>query len=232
MLMKATEWLGIGLIAKDGTAGQVEDLYFEDKQWTLQYLLVDCEPWRVRRKMLFPVRLMDTLDWEARKIHLKMTLDQIKAASEVDFSTTLPWQLEKDLYEFFRWPSYWQTSVFHAPAYAKMSPPRNAPVPSDLRPQLHSLREVTGYQVETRDGDIGHLADFMLQEDPKNKTWQIAHFALNLKKAYQEDRQVLLAPHWLKEINAHTSTILLDLHHSDIRSSTDFDFEELEHLKH
>lgn len=230
MLTKASDWLNCHLTAEDGNVGRVEDLYFEDDTWCLKYFLVDCGQWRPRRKMLFPVHLIETVDWASRFIPLSLTRTQIRENSSVDFSTTLPWQLEKDLYEYFRWPSYWHASIYHSPEYSKMSPPPSAPRADGLNGKLHSLREITGYQVEAHDGDIGHLADIMLNERVPGQNWEIAYFVLNIDRGKEHDHQVLLAPHWLKEIKTPSATIVLALNQSTIRSSPEFDFKMLDHV--
>jgi hypothetical protein len=45
MLIKAKTLKGYKLDSKDGEVGKVKDFYFDDKHWTIRYLVADTGNW-------------------------------------------------------------------------------------------------------------------------------------------------------------------------------------------
>lgn len=52
MLSKAKTLNGYSLIARDGEIGKVKEFYFDDKHWTIRYLVADTGNWLTGRKVL------------------------------------------------------------------------------------------------------------------------------------------------------------------------------------
>jgi hypothetical protein len=44
------------IVATDGEIGKVEDFYFDDRSWTMRYLVADTGNWLLGRKVLISPR--------------------------------------------------------------------------------------------------------------------------------------------------------------------------------
>ena len=63
-------------------------------------------------------------------------------------------------------------------------------------PHLRSANKVSGYHIETVDGEIGHLEDFLLDDE----SWQIRYLIVDTKN-WWPCKKVLLRPQWIKSVH-------------------------------
>jgi hypothetical protein len=52
MLRETTDIFGYSLAARDGEIGRVKDIYFDDQEWAIRYLVADTYKWLPGRKVL------------------------------------------------------------------------------------------------------------------------------------------------------------------------------------
>ena len=72
---------GFEVEATDGEVGTVEEAAYElGSSW----LVVDTGPWIFGRKVLLPAGTVESVDVEARKLHVDRTREEIKASPEHD----------------------------------------------------------------------------------------------------------------------------------------------------
>ena len=94
MLHRAKYVIGFHLQATDGEIGHVDDLLF-DESWTLRYLVVDVSNWIGGNSVLVPPAAVERIDSPGKRIHVKMTRDQVKDSraadsADVELIETLP----------------------------------------------------------------------------------------------------------------------------------------------
>ena len=53
--------------------------------------------------------------------------------------------------------------------------PRGRTAPQEESNHLRSLKEIKGYRIHARDGEIGHVDDFILDDD----TWALRHVVVD-----------------------------------------------------
>jgi hypothetical protein len=72
---------GFEVEATDGVVGTVEEAAYElGSSW----LVVDTGPWIFGRKVLLPAGTVESVDLDARKLHVDRTREEIKASPEHD----------------------------------------------------------------------------------------------------------------------------------------------------
>lgn len=76
MFTYANELIGTMLVAADGELGKVKDIYFEDREWGVQYLVVDTGSWPFNEKLLV-LPLDAALQFSERKV-LRSSLDKVE----------------------------------------------------------------------------------------------------------------------------------------------------------
>lgn len=133
-------------------------------------------------------------------------------------------QMEADLHEHYNWPAYWSLGI--APLYpmteqtllgevADMAEEGDIP---KRDPNLRSVEEVTGYTIEARDGDIGHVEDFIVDDE----NWIIRYMIVDTRN-WLPGRKVLVALNWIEDIAWDTRRVQVDLKQGTIKRSPGFD---------
>src|SRR5437762_11014051 len=107
MLISVKDLVGFNLAATDGAIGEVEACYFDDQHWTVRYLVVDTGGWLSGRQVLIsPIALGET-DWPDRRLHVKLTRQQVENGPDIDTDRPVSRQQEMDYYQYYRWPAAW-----------------------------------------------------------------------------------------------------------------------------
>ncbi len=96
---------------------------------------------------------------------------------------------------------------------APVSPPERPAEPSaDVH--LRSANEVQGYEVYGSDGAIGHIDDFIVDD----QSWELRYLVIDTSY-WWFGKKVLVAPTWASTINWHERKIDFDLSRQQIKDS-------------
>jgi len=130
--------------ARDGEIGTLEDLYFDDGQWIVRYLVVDTGKWLPGRRVLIAPASVQTVDWSARTIQVNLTRDQVRNSPDAGADKPVSRQHEEELSAYYGWPSYWMSGSLDFEPMVFPPPP---PPPEDLpahqgNPHLRSAHAV------------------------------------------------------------------------------------------
>ena len=98
---------------------------------------------------------------------------------------------------------------------ATAHPPRT---PDDCH--LRSSNAVIGYQVHATDGDIGHVDDLLVDDQP----WAIRYLIVDTHH-WWSGRRVLVAPRWIDDVSWSTATVSVDLTRHAIKGAPPYDPE-------
>lgn len=203
---------GDRIVASDGALGSVEDVYFDDERWAVRYLVVDTGTWLPGRRVLIsPASLGDSRDDTA--VRANLTREQVKGAPGVATEQPVSRQYEMAHAAHFGYPYYWSgpllwgaaaypTSTLAAGTAGSLSP-TPASAERAAREQLaqgdshlRSGAEVIGYGIEARDGPIGDVEDFVVDE----RTWAISDVVVDTTK-WWPGGQVRVAPDDVERID-------------------------------
>lgn len=92
----------------DGGIGHVEDFVFDDKTWTIRYLVVDTRNWWPGgKKVLIAVHWIDDISWADATVRINLTRDQIKNSPEYDADHELSRDYETSLHSYYGRKTYW-----------------------------------------------------------------------------------------------------------------------------
>jgi hypothetical protein len=80
------------------------------------------------------------------------------------------------------------------------------------------VNEVTGYHIEATDDRIGHVYDFIIDDE----SWTIRYLVVDTGK-WLGGKKVLLAPGWINRIDWQERQVKVFLTHGQIEKSPDFD---------
>lgn len=124
MLRQVKELNGYKLGARDGEIGHARELYFEDVNWTVRYLVADTSNWLMGRRVLISPYALDPIREAEKIIPVELTKQQIETAPALETERPVSRQYELDYYSFYGWPAYWDGTE----VWGNMSSPNRARV--------------------------------------------------------------------------------------------------------
>ena len=172
MLHLAHKISGAAVRGTDGDIGTLEDFYFEEDRWTVRYLLVDTGKWfSGKRVLISPMSVAG--EWGRMGVPLKLTKNQVWNSPEFRDDDHLSRSNETQILTYYGYPDYWGAASvwgnFDSPiALVEGVPPAVAPAEekkNGIDPEerhLRSVKKSTGYHLHARNGEIGHVDDFLI----------------------------------------------------------------------
>jgi len=232
MLWDASAINGYAIEASDGRLGTVSDLLFEDVGWVIRWLVVDTGNWLPGRKVLLPLSALGQPDRALRHFPVKLTMQHVKDSPDIDTDQPVSRQTEAHLYEHLGWDPYWGGSFppmsnaiatpFVAPFYESRPRPgdlaRAHARPNEGDPNLRSLATVTGYHIHAKDGEIGHVEDFLVDV----AGWSIRFIKVDTRNWWPGER-VLISPRSAREIDWADRLIQVDVNRQKIKDAPRYD---------
>jgi hypothetical protein len=89
-------------------------------------------------------------------------------------------------------------------------------------PNLRSTHDVSGHNIQASDGQIGHIDDFILDDE----TWAIRYLIIDTRN-WWPGKKVLISPRWIDHINWSESKVFVNLLRETIRQSPEYTDESL-----
>lgn len=231
MLQKAKDLLGIALVATDGIMGDIEDFYFDDEHWTIRYLVVNTGTWIQKHQVLISPRAIARFDLTKHQLQINLTREQVQNSPDIDTHKPVSRQHETALADYYGYPYYWRYPVlvgdpfypasieFRAPAVTKKD--AEAAIKADdevADPHLRSIKDVMGYHIAAADGEIGHVADFLIEDET-----QVIRYLVIATRNWLPAEHVLVAPAWIERISWEEEKVFVQLSKEGIRHSPVFD---------
>jgi hypothetical protein len=226
MLISATSLKGFKLQGLDGEMGKAREFYFDDRFWTVRYLVADTGGWLMGREVLIsPYALVGVIK-EEEQIVVNLTKKQIEESPSLDIDKPVSRQYEEDYYGYHGWPTYWSGTEMwgHFPGIVRDSDLWNSAVDGKWAwdPHLRSTHEVTGYDIAAKDGELGHVEDFIIDDE----TWAIRYVVMTTRY-WLPGKRFLIAPKWIEGVNWGESNISVNLTRDEIKASPEYTEESL-----
>ena len=89
-------------------------------------------------------------------------------------------------------------------------------------PHLRSTHKVTGYHVQATDGEIGHVDDFVIDDE----TWAIRYLVIDTRN-WLPGKKILVSPQWIKRVSWSESKVFFDHPREAIKKSPKYSEESL-----
>lgn len=226
MMRSISRLIGSTVRAKDGDIGRVEEFYFDDHKWVIRYMVVDTGRWLQGREVLISTVALKKPEWKSRAFPVDLNKEQVRKSPGIDTDKPVSRQHEAELHDHYNWPIYWSMGLepyarVGYPVPAHFPPPARQKVASLERPadpNLRSTRQVTGYYFQALDGEIGHVHDFIVDDE----TWAIRYVVVSTQN-WLPGKKVLVFPSWIRRVSWDKSKMFVDLSRESIKSSPAFD---------
>ncbi len=227
--------------ASDGSIGQVEDLYFDDKAWVIRYLVVDTGTWLSSRKVLISPIAIGHPNWTEKVLPVSITKEQVKNSPAIDTDKPVSRQHETAYMGYYGYPYYWGSAgIWGGGMYPRMLMTGyggfGAAVPivrsevqeanaraeearhQDDDPDLRSSKAVKGYHIRASDGDIGHVQGLLVDEE----TWAIRYIIVDTSNWWL-GHKVLIAPQWIQDVSWPDAKVSVNLTRQAVKDAPPYD---------
>ena len=227
MLIKAKTLKGYTLNSLDGEIGKVKEFYFDDNHWTIRYLVADTGNWLTGRQVLISPYALVSANKEEQNIAVNLTKKQIEGSPSLDSDMPVSRQFEETYNGYYEWPMYWGGPYMWG-AYPYMRV-RDREIGTESNQgekawdsHLRSTRDVCGYQIQASDGEIGHVDDFIIDDE----TWAIRYLVIGTKNWWPGNK-VLVSPQWIERVSWNESKVFVNLTQETIKQSPKYTEESL-----
>jgi uncharacterized protein YrrD len=209
MLHSLNDLKRFSLDATDDTMGSVKDLYFDDSDWSVRYLVANSGFWFFGRDVLISVESLGKPDLERGTIPVALSRKQIRELPPADSQPPVSEQ-ERGEPGMSRWPSFAVTGD-GTPSFPPFIPVagfgpvvvagrEEAARPQEDIPQgdphLRSAVELEGYAIAATDGDIGKVRDVIIDRE----SWRIRYLAVDTG-GWFTGHEVVLSVDWIRRIS-------------------------------
>jgi sporulation protein YlmC with PRC-barrel domain len=236
MLRSINDLQGREIRATDGEIGSVDQFLFDDETWTIRYLVIDTGHWVPGRQVLISPIALGT-DWVAEVLKVSLTREQIKNSPGIDTDKPVSREHEAEHSDYYGYPHYWlgrpsegaslasrmtmgyPDRVGVATGYAATPAVAPAIPPPEERgdPHLRSTKALIGYYIEAKDGDIGHVEDFLIDD----QTWAIRYMVVDTVN-WWPGKKVVIAPQWIERVSWEESKVFVDLGRESIKKAPEY----------
>jgi sporulation protein YlmC with PRC-barrel domain len=239
MFTAVWELNGSTINALDGEIGKVDDILFDDEHWTVRHLIVHTGLWLLGRKVLIspiacglPDRVLHALNVDLTRERIaRVDLEPLRS-SAVASGRPYSRKWERDYYDYFAWPYYWGGLNAWGPYRYPVGLAGMRFSAADREQQddhdyadravshLHSTKEVIGYRIFAADGRLGHVQDFIVDDE----TWRICCLAVDTED-WRSGKNVLLPPAWIGHVDWTGRSVTMNVTRNQVRNAPEWDPE-------
>jgi sporulation protein YlmC with PRC-barrel domain len=227
MLRSIKHLYGDKLGASDGEIGHVKDVYFDDQNWVVRYLVADTGSWLSQRKVLISPHAFGSLHQAGKLLQVNLTRKQIEDSPSIESHKPVSRQYEEEYHRHYGWPDYWQGGgIWGMSGFPILPvPPKTLPgkPASGIDPQrkpadvhLRSTQAVIGYHLQATDGIIGHVCDFLMDD----QSWAIRQLVIKTGHRFT-GKEVQIPTRNVDRISYPDSTVFVNLTREAVEQSSE-----------
>lgn len=212
MFLSANALIGYDVLATDEKVGSIEDIYFDDNEWIVRYLVDKTGFLFFGKKVLIPLLELDSIDSNKKNVKLKITKEEVMNSPTIDQDEPVSRDKEKLILGYYAFQPYWNVGsgfmgggignagsgyMGSAAGFGGLKSRREIVKDSeeDEENSLRSVTEMVGYKMGIKEDEIGEVADLILDENH-----EIAFIAVKTDKLECRDYMLVL-PEWIHYIS-------------------------------
>ncbi len=226
MLINSKTVSGYKLDSLDGEIGRVEEFLFDDQYWTIRYLVANTGGWLSGRQILISPRALVAVETAKESIAVKLTQQEIEGSPPLASEKPVSRQFEESYYEYYGWPMYWTDHAMWGNAsiipQGRLGVIAPAEPKKDFDLHLRSTHAVNGYHIQAQDGEIGHVEDFVIDD----QTWAIRYLVVSTQN-WWPGKKVLISPPWIDKVSWNDSKVFVSLSRSFIKKAPEYNEGDL-----
>jgi hypothetical protein len=221
--------------AQDGTIGHVDQFLFDDRTGKARYVVVRFGGWLLGRRVLLKPELIGTMNVPLGRLDVALSRKQIEDCPDIE--THPPVSLQHASAYRYDNAAMLGCGMFPSSLLVGMSwyPIQSADearaaledVLAHSDAHLRSTREVIGYRLQARDGAIGHIVDFIIDES----TWTFRSVVVDTG-TWRPGKRVVLPWQRIEDINWDRSTVEVRVLRSTVKQHPIYDLARLRQQDH
>jgi len=203
-MLRSTKALeGARIHAIDGDIGHVEQFYFDDRNWRINYVVTNIGNWLHGKLVLMPPQAISSIQGDREPvINVALTMEQVRRSLDAQTHQPVSLQQPHDYYLYLGLPHYLNFTGVTNP---------------DSDPHLRSTKIVGRYHIMAVDGEIGHLEGFIIDDE----TWTIRYATADTRN-WLHGKTILLATEWIYWISWAESNVYVGFRRERIGHSPEF----------
>ncbi len=227
MLRSLKQLYGETLGTSDGEVGKVKDFYFDDQHWAVRYVVADTGSWLPGRLVLISPHAFGNFCQDGDSLLVSLTRKQIEDSPAIETHKPVSRQYEEEYYRYYGWPSYWNgDGIWGSTGFPMVPPPHLVPLMEESRggpavngddPHLRSAKAVSGYQIQTHEGTIGHVTDLMIDD----QSWAIRHLVVETGHWFS-GKEIVISPTHVERISYEESKVFVDVTKESLREAAEY----------
>jgi uncharacterized protein YrrD len=205
MMVSYKQLRGFSVKAKDGTVGRVKDVYFDDGDWSIRYI-VDENGAGAHRDTLVNREWITGADPGEMQLELSASTQQLNLKRKAGDSHVLAKDAPKKPTSQAAWDILLK-QLFPASYPDSLSGETRMPMPTPFlveaeadksfekpasQSNLQSAADVIGFRVSTNDGKLGFVEDFIIN----SKNWEVSFLVINVARGL-DGKRILVATEWV-----------------------------------
>ena len=225
---------GEKLGTSDEDIGHVKDFYFDDQKWGVRYVVVDTGSWLPGRLVLISPHAFGDFYKYGSRLLVELTRKQIENSPPIESHKPVSRQYEEAYNRFYGWPAYWDgLELWGGVGYPVFPSPlcRPSVAESDCRelsngdePHLRSTKRLRHYEIHTRNGSIGNVVDFMIDD----KTWAVRHVVVETGHWYY-GKDIIISPGDIERISYEESAIFVNVTKEALQEAVEYHMPRAEY---
>jgi len=240
MLDKVKTLLGYQLDSLDGDIGNVKEFYFDDQHWAIRYLVADTGNWLAGQQVLISPYALSAVHKDTHHITVQLTKKQIADSPPLDSDKPVSRQFEEVYHGYYQYPTYWpgpfmwgaypypfMTGTYPDVGGELETTSDTTQVKKTWDHHLRSTHAVTGHHIQAVDGEIGHVEDFIIDD----QTWAIRYLVIDTRN-WWPGKKVLIAPKWIERVSWQEGKVFVDLSREAMQKSPEYTPEFLLNRDH
>ncbi|HKI78115.1 MAG TPA: PRC-barrel domain-containing protein [Ignavibacteriaceae bacterium] len=227
MLLRLKELEGYKIKARDGEIGHVENFFFDDRDWIIRYMIINTGGWLTGRLLLISPASIGKPNWENKFFPVELTKQLIKISPEVDTEKPVSRQKEIEIAKHFDWPEYWMMPGDYMSGTMAMpvkivNKDEEKKEERNENPNLRDANEVIGYSIHAKDQKIGHVEDFIVNDE----TLSIYYLIIDTRDLLPGGKKAIVSISWIENIEWELKEVKVELIKEQIMNSPEWDFSE------
>ena len=227
MFLQAGNLNGYKLGARDGEIGSVKEFYFDDQNWAVRYLVADTGDWLSGRQVLISPYALNPVDTAGKVIPVDLTKKQIEDSPSLDTDKPVSRQFEIEYYPYYGYSAYWGGPfLWGASAYPDRAQGGWAEAAASGEKagdaHLRSTHDVSGQTIEASDGEIGHVEDFVIDD----QSWSIRYLIVATRN-WLPGTKVIISSEWVERIDWEGGKVQINLTRDAVQHAPGFSADAL-----
>jgi hypothetical protein len=231
MLHSARSLEGFAVSASDGDLGKIEDVYVDDKRWTIRYFVVAAGSGPQGRRVLISPLSIDVIDWPNMKVRMKLSREQVATSPDIDLGKPVTREQEHALHRYYDYSPYWSgpelwgysilAPVLESRSYGEHIINKvhgDAEKARAEQSHLYSGKSLIGYHLQATDQELGRVVNCLVDDGD----WSIRFIVVGTG-GWLDGKDLLISPRRFDHVDWNDKSFHVNADRGEVEASPEYD---------